>query len=95
MQNHYLYILFSASANRYYVGESQDPERRLGLYNQGVFQKAFTKIAQDWELMLAHPCRSREEALKLERFVKRMKSRRFIEKVVEDPQILNRILENT
>jgi putative endonuclease len=77
------------------VGESQDPERRLGLHNQGIFQKAFTKIAQDWELKLAHHCRSKEEALKLEIFLKKMKSRRFIERVIEDPQILNRILQKT
>ncbi|MCM8569256.1 GIY-YIG nuclease family protein [Gramella jeungdoensis] len=89
---HFLYIIHSAKIDRYYVGETADAEFRLNLHNQHYFSQSFTKAAKDWELKLIFKTSNREDALVLEKFVKRMKSRVFIEKIINKPEILSDIL---
>ncbi|MEG9327892.1 GIY-YIG nuclease family protein [Salinimicrobium catena] len=90
---HYLYIIYSPSADKFYTGETNNVPARLKLHNSHKLVKAFTKAASDWELKLIFKTNTKEESLYLERFVKKMKSRKFIEKVIEDPEILNDILK--
>jgi len=40
---HYLYILFSKSADKFYVGETYDVEARINAHNQHHYSNAFTK----------------------------------------------------
>ena len=89
---HFLYILYSEKVDKYYTGESAMPSARVALHNHHHFRNAFTNIADDWSLVLEFECLSREEALYLERFIKRMKSKKFTKKVVEKPSILTDIL---
>src|SRR5690606_13624846 len=89
---HYLYILYSKSTDRFYVGQSSDVLSRLDLHNTHHFKGAFTKIASDWEIAMTFPCTQKKDALFLERFVKRMKSKAFIRKVIAHPEILTAIL---
>ncbi len=90
---HYLYIIFSESLGNYYVGESPDPNRRLEQHNTHYFKNNFTKAASDWALKLKFQTSTKEDAVILERFIKRMKSKKFIEKVISKPSILKEILE--
>ncbi|WP_229731829.1 hypothetical protein [Psychroflexus planctonicus] len=62
------------------MGESENHNLRLKLHNQHFFKKGFTKAAKGWSLKLKFPCESKQKAKKLERFIKKMKSRKFIEK---------------
>ena len=94
MEKHFLYIIYSPTFNKYYVGESQNPEQRLVLHNNHYFKKGFTKATNDWEFKLLFECADQVSARLLERFVKRMKSRVFIEKVIENKDILYEILKN-
>ncbi|SDK91352.1 putative endonuclease, partial [Salinimicrobium catena] len=48
----------------------------------------------DWELKLIFKTNTKEESLYLERFVKKMKSRKFTEKVILNPGILEEIWRN-
>ena len=89
---HYLYILFSKTLNRFYVGETPNIDARVTLHNSHYFKKAFTKSASDWEVVLDKRCNSKDEVLYLESFIKRMKSRKFIEKIIKDSKILDDIL---
>ncbi len=91
---HFLYIIYSPSADKYYTGETNDVPARLDLHNSHKNIKAFTKAAYDWQVKLIFNCETKGEALYLERFVKKMKSRKFIHKVIEEPEILNDILKN-
>ena len=90
--SHFLYIIYSKSIDKYYVGESATVENRLELHNKHHFKTNFSKAASDWELKLSHSCHYKRDALFLERFIKRMKSRKFILKVIENPSILDDIL---
>ena len=89
---HSLYILYSTSIDSYYVGESDNAETRLTLHNKHHYKKAFTKAASDWEIVLNFRCDSKENALFLERFIKRMKSKNFILKIINNQAILTDIL---
>ena len=90
--SHFLYILFSKSSAKYYVGETHNVETKILKHNQHSYSNSYTKIANDWSLSLAFECDTRGNAVYLENFIKRMKSKKFIEKIILDPTILNDIL---
>src|SRR5690554_7623462 len=74
------------------IGETPDVENRLIQHNTHYFKTNFSKSANDWKLLLKYPCENRKESLFLERFLKRMKSRKFLQKVIAYPEILSDIL---
>ena len=90
---HSLYIIYSEKLDRYYTGETPNFDNRLNQHNSHYFNNNYTKGAKDWTLKLLFQTRNREEALYLEGFIKRMKSKKFIEKVIADSKILNDLLE--
>jgi len=89
---HFFYILFSASSDTFYIGETCDVDFRLHRHNSHVYKGGFTKIATDWEVVLSYQCNNKSDALYLESFVKRMKSRKFIQKNMDDNTILTDII---
>ena len=89
---HFLYILHSKTSTKYYVGETHDVKERILKHNQHQYANAYSKIANDWTLALNFECIDRSEALFLERFIKKMKSKFFIEKIIQNPEILEDIL---
>ncbi|MCB0453172.1 MAG: GIY-YIG nuclease family protein [Aequorivita sp.] len=90
---HYLYIIHSENLCKYYVGETPNVEMRLIQHNGHYFKTNFTKSANDWRILLKYECGNRKEALFLEKFIKKMKSKIFIEKIITDPNILKDILQ--
>ena len=88
----YLYFIFSPSKNRIYVGVTSDIAIRLKKHNDHTYLKAYSKIASDWELIFQKVYQNKQDALYLERFIKKMKSRKFIDKILEQPHILDDIL---
>jgi len=92
---HYLYIIYSPSKETYYVGETHDVFERLNKHNNHSYKGSYTRIANDWVMALNFECSSKNDALFLENFIKRMKSRKFIAKVIENPFILTDILHNS
>ena len=85
---YYTYILFSSKLNRYYIGTTDNPIRRLEEHNSKHYENAFTTKGIPWELILAYQCQSSGNAYKLEAFIKRMKSKKFIEKIISDQSII-------
>ncbi|MFO0357622.1 MAG: GIY-YIG nuclease family protein [Sphingobacteriaceae bacterium] len=47
---HYVYILYSPILNKYYVGESNDVEKRLIQHNTAFYKGSYTSITNDWIL---------------------------------------------
>ena len=81
---HYVYILFSQATQRYYIGESAFPGNRLEEHNSAKYRTASTKVANDWVIRKLIPCANRTDALKIERYIKSMKSRRFVEQLINE-----------
>ena len=89
---HYLYISYSNSANKYYVGETHNIDERIQKHNIHIYKNSYTKISNDWVIALTFDCNCKEDAIYLESFIKKMKSKKFIEKIILNPTILSDIL---
>ena len=83
---HFIYILYSSSIDKYYYGYSQNPEKRLEFHNSD-FNKIWTKRGQPWELKRKIPFSSKTEALKAEKLIKRKKSRAYTLKVIQEGKL--------
>ena len=81
---YFVYIIFSKKINRFYIGETVDVEERLRQHNTAFFKGASTTKADDWELKIQISLTNRQEARKVERFIKDMKSRKMIERLIHD-----------
>jgi putative endonuclease len=78
---YHLYIIYSQKLDRYYVGYTADVALRLEQHNNGL--STYTSKASDWVLMYKEAFASREEAHKRELAIKKKKSRRYIEWLIE------------
>jgi putative endonuclease len=77
--------LYSSSADKFYIGYSEDPWRRIKQHNNNESFK-FTGKANDWELKAVfHAGKSRAETIRFERFIKSQKSKTLILKLI-DPE---------
>jgi len=79
MLKFYVYILFSEVLNKYYIGSTQDTDIRLEKHLQS--NKGFTSKAKDWVLVYSEEFKTRTEAIRRERQIKKWKSRIMIEKL--------------
>ena len=78
----YIYIIFSPSYDRFYVGRSVDPHKRLAEHNEGKLEK-YSGKAKDWEMAALFAVRGGSwEAEKAERFIKLQNSNAFIVKLL-------------
>ena len=77
----HLYILFSPTKNKYYVGSTGDTlEERIRKHNSN--HKGFTGGVGDWELKYSEGFETKTEVLKWEKEIKNWKSRKLIEKLI-------------
>ena len=88
----FVYILFSERLDRYYVGTTDDVVKRLKKHNSKHYPSAFTSKGIPWDLELQIPCNSSNIAYQLEKFIKQMKSKKFIERLIENPEIAQSII---
>jgi putative endonuclease len=80
---YYIYILHSQSADKYYIGYTRDFKKRLDQHNTAD-QNTFTGKHIPWRLAVVFECGTdRRTAVKIEKFIKKQKSRVFIERIIE------------
>jgi putative endonuclease len=80
---YYLYIIYSVSSDIYYVGYSDNPERRLAEHNSKPFS-TFASKHRPWVLNAVFKCgESESTAIQVERFIKKQKSRNLLEKLCD------------
>ena len=90
---HFVYIIYSEKLDRYYIGETEDFNRRLIEHNTSFFKNSFTTITKDWVEFLKICCLDRTEARKLENFIKKMKNRSFIQRLKNEENMVLDILK--
>ncbi|HEX5154845.1 MAG TPA: GIY-YIG nuclease family protein [Parafilimonas sp.] len=73
----YVYILYAASAGKYYVGQTENLEERLFRHTNSGSKS--TKFTNDWKLVYTETFSTRVEAVKRETEIKNKKSRKYIE----------------
>ncbi|MFM6977062.1 MAG: GIY-YIG nuclease family protein [Sphingobacteriaceae bacterium] len=84
----YIYILYSAGSDIYYVGYTRDYIKRLDEHNHSI-HPTFTSKHRPWLLKAVYQCGDNEStAIMIERFIKRQKSRKLIEKLIADEDLV-------
>ncbi|NNE26792.1 MAG: GIY-YIG nuclease family protein [Saprospiraceae bacterium] len=78
---YYLYILYSKSLNRYYVGHTKNLSDRLSKHLAN--HSGFTGKAKDWILVYSEDYPTKQDAYRRERQLKSWKSRLKIEDLIE------------
>ncbi len=76
----FLYILQSEITGRFYIGQTQNLQERVA-YHNADYSRAL-KNRGPWKLLYSEEFGSRSEAVRRERYIKRQKDRRFIERLV-------------
>ncbi|MBE0641030.1 MAG: GIY-YIG nuclease family protein [Bacteroidales bacterium] len=80
---YYIYIIYSRFADKYYVGHSCDPWRRLIEHNNSTGKK-YTGKHRPWEIKAVFEVAANKgDADRIEKFIKRQKSRKLIESLTD------------
>ena len=80
IEMYYVYILYSRTKDRYYVGYTHNIEIRLSKHNAGATPS--TRGGRPWELVYSEEYTDKSSALFREREIKSKKSRKYIEHLV-------------
>jgi putative endonuclease len=89
---HYLYILYSHRVDQYYSGHCFDVDQRLAKHNAG--KSRATHRGVPWELKRVIEFPTKSEAIQAENWIKRMKSRKVIEKIISGEFDLKNVLNH-
>jgi putative endonuclease len=76
----WLYILQSSRDGSYYIGQTKDLDERIARHNLGHSHS--TKAKRPWKLMYQEDYQTRSEAQKREYCLKRKKSKKYIEYLI-------------
>jgi len=75
--NFKVYVLYSDSLKRYYAGYTKDLEERIQRHNSG--RSKYTSRGIPWKLVKVFDCKSRSEAILLEKKIKARGIQRYLE----------------
>ncbi len=89
---HFVYILQSQSVDRYYVGETKDVDARIALHNDNS-RGTYTSKNGPWELQRVIPVASRSEGRKVEHYIKKRKSKKYIARLVAKDAAVEALLD--
>ncbi len=77
---YWMYILYSASLRKFYIGSSNDPAGRLRRHLTN--HKGFTALANDWQLVYSEKYLTKSEALHREKQLKSWKNNNRIQALI-------------
>ena len=74
--NYTVYIIFSVKTNKYYVGQTEDFEKRIRRHNNSLVKS--TKTGIPWKVIHTFSCSNRSEAMVLETKIKNRGISRYL-----------------
>lgn len=85
---YYIYLLYSTDFDKYYIGYTSDIYKRLNDHNTQEYFNTFTSKYRPWKLAAAFEAgKSEAEAIRIERFIKKQKSRKLLVQL-SDPEFI-------
>ena len=87
-----IYILYSHSIDKHYIGSCLDIDERLNEHNAHFHTIAFTKRANDWEIYYQYNTIEKEMARKIELHIKKMKSKIYLQNLKRYPEIMEKLI---
>ena len=88
-----VYILFSHKLKRFYVGTTDDVNKRFSEHNSGRYPDAFSSRGIPWVLFLVINNLNSNQAYNIERHIKAMKSSKYILNLKKYPDLLGKLIE--
>ena len=88
-----VYILYSKTLDKHYVGFSENLNQRLDFHLNDTQTRKFTYKADDWELIFNITCDSKRQGLSIEKHIKAMKSKIYLQNLIRYPEISSKLLE--
>jgi putative endonuclease len=79
--SYFVYIIQSLKDNSFYIGSTNDLERRLSEHNQGLSK--YTSAKMPWELVYTESFDDVTIARKREYFLKKQRNRVFYQKLID------------
>ena len=89
---HTVYIIYSPSIDKYYIGETVDAQGRLERHNSKHYEQSYTRQADDWSLKLVLYCEDILHAKRIEKHIKSMKSRVYIENLISYSEMQHKLI---
>ena len=78
-----VYVLYSPSFNKIYIGYSSDLESRIQSHNV-LATKGYTLRFRPWKIIYTEPYTTTAEAMKREKELKSARGRDFVWKLIKD-----------
>ncbi len=88
-----VYILHSKIRDCYYTGSCNDFEKRIEMHYKKSFGFSFTSSQDDWEIFLEISSLSYLQARSVEKHIKSMKSKIYIENLKHYPEMKNNLVQ--
>jgi len=82
---YFVYILQSIKSGRYYIGSTNNPERRLAEHNSGKTKSL--KYLRPLKIVFKKEYEKDSDAKMIERKLKRFKNRNIIENIIRDQEL--------
>jgi putative endonuclease len=87
----YVYILFSPSSKKYYIGQTSNLATRLKQHNH-LSTNSFTSKYRPWILKISMEFSSRRSAIKVEKYLKK-KPRSYIRRVITEADLRKYVID--
>ena len=88
----WVYILYSSKRDIFYIGATESsPEERLKKHVEKYYPGNFTTTTNDWELFYRLECENMHQALLIEKHIKKMKSRKYLDNINKFPEISEKL----
>ena len=81
----FVYFLKSEVNGRYYIGSTNNVDRRLDQHNNG--ESKYTKLTKPFKLVFSQEYESLKKARQIEFKLKKLKRRDIIEKIIKEGHI--------
>jgi putative endonuclease len=89
-----VYIIYSPKLDRYYIGSTDNFNLRIQEHNNAFYQDAFTKRGIPWEKTYLFEDLNSKQAYLIEKHLKKMKSKKYIQNLIAYPELSEKIKEN-
>ena len=90
--NHIVYILHSQKLKKFYIGYTSNLLKRLDFHKIADARK-FTYNSDDWIVVFTINCSSKTQGLSIEKHIKKMKSKIYIQNIIKYPEISLKLLD--
>ena len=82
-----VYIIYSLSADRFYIGQTCNVTERVHQHNTSYYTDTSTTKITDWEIYWLLECQSRRQAIQIESHIKRMQDQLKLKKEIRDENL--------